>query len=266
MTMPGGTEIYKLDNSQIAARGIIYTENELNVAIAGPVSGIVYDGEGTDVVESLLSSVADTEFENNGIKRIISSNREPESWRVGEALAESYLTAHRNCIFPWPNSRDLKIESSSLPGTDLVGFQTTTTEDNRFTFGEVKTSDQEKYPPSVMYGRHGLKRQLEDLCNNEDKRDSLVKYLGHRCRDSAWKPQYLNAAKRYLKNNTDVSIFGVMLRDVKPHEDDLRGRAEKLGKDCPGKMFIELLAIYLPIASIGTLGSKLTATSKEGDK
>lgn len=204
MTMPGGTEIYKLDNSQIAARGIIYTENDLNVAIAGPVSGILYDDEGIDAFESLLSSAAETDFESKELRRIISSKREPESWRVGEALAESYLTAHRNCIFPWPNSRDQKTESSSLPGTDLVGFQATTAEDNRFAFGEVKTSDQEKYPPSVMYGCHGLKQQLENLCNNVNTRDSLVKYLGHRCRDSAWKPQYQNATKRYLNNNTDV--------------------------------------------------------------
>jgi hypothetical protein len=264
--MPGGTEIYNLANVQIAARGLIYTDTELNVAIAGPVSAIAFDDEGTDALESLLSSAAETDFESKELRRIISSKREPESWRVGEALAESYLTAHKNCTFPWPNSRDQKMESSSLPGTDLVGFQATATEDNRFSFGEVKTSDEEKYPPSVMYGRHGLKQQLEDLCDNVDTRNSLVKYLGHRTQGSAWEPQFRDAAKRYMENNTDVSIFGVMVRDVKPHEDDLRARAEKLGKSCPAAMSIELLAIYLPIASIGTLGSKLTAIRKEGDE
>jgi hypothetical protein len=264
--MPCGTEIYNLDTSQIAARGLIYTHAELNDALAGPVVENAFDDEGTAVLESLLSSLAETDFENREIKRILSAKCEPESWRVGEALAESYLTAHRNCTFPWPNIRDQKKRSSSLPGTDLVGFHIITAGDNRFAFGEVKTSDQEKYPPSVMYGRHGLKQQLEDLCDNVDTRDSLVKYLGHHTPGSTWEPQFRNATKRYLSDNKDVSIFGVMVRDVKPHEDDLRARAGKLGNIGSHVMIIELLAIYLPIASIETLGSRLAAIRKGGDE
>lgn len=265
MTMPCGTEIYNLDNSQITACGIFLSDEEIDVALTGPVSKITYDDEGSDMIESLLSSVAETDFENTGIERIISSKREPENWRVGEAIAESYLTVHKNCTFPWPNNRDQKLESSSLPGADLVGFQATINQDNRFAFGEVKTSEQAQYPPTIIYGRHGLKHQLEDLCNNVDTRDSLVKYLGHRAQNSTWEQQYQKATKRYLRDNTDVSIFGTIIRDVKPHADDLRTQAEKLGKNRPAAMIIELLAIYLPVASIGNLSSKLTAIREEGD-
>ena len=39
-----------------------------------------------------------------------------------------------------------------------------------------------RHPPGNMYGRHGLKAQLEDLRNNEEIRNTLFVYLGHRHR------------------------------------------------------------------------------------
>ena len=242
-----------------------YSNRELNSCLEGPVSKILFDDEGTDILESLLSGVAETDFENEKVKRILSLKRKPENWRVGEALAESYLVAHRNCFFPWPGSRDKKKESASLPGTDIVGFQETTERDNRFAFGEVKTSGQEKYPPSVMYGPHGLKYQLEDLCSNVNTRDTLVKYLAHRVMNSSWAQQYKDSAKRYLVNNADVSLFGIMVRDVNPHKDDLFTLAHNLAEISPPPLSVELLALYLPAGSIENLSSKVRAAAKEGN-
>lgn len=131
MTIPCGTEIYNLNHLHVTGRGVCYSNSELNSCLEEPVSGILFDDEGTDNLGTLLSGVTETDFENEKVKRILSLKRKPENWRVGEALAESYLVAHRNCFSPWPGSRDKKKESASLPGTDIVGFQETTARDNR---------------------------------------------------------------------------------------------------------------------------------------
>lgn len=264
MDMPHGSEIYILGDSPVVAYGLTYSNEELDIIITGAVSQVIFDDVGTVELDSLLGSLADTNFASGELKRILTSDHEPENWRVGEAMAEAYLTVHRDCHFPWPNGRDQKKESSSLPGTDLVGFQQAGVQDDRFAFGEVKTSDHDQYPPSVMYGRHGLKQQLEDLRDYEKVRDSLVKYLGHRAAGSPWERQYKTATSRYLRNSSDVSLFGLLIRDVEPHEDDLRARVKNIATDCPSDMIIELIAIYLPTNSIDQLGAKIMAC-RRGD-
>ena len=106
--------------------------------------------------------------------------------------------------------------------------------------------------------------RLEDLRDKVTIRDDLVKYLGHRAHSSSWRDHYIAASKRYISDNADVSLFGLLVRDVQPHEDDLRARVNKLCKDCPDAMGIELLAIYLPEHSIESLGEKVVAIKKGG--
>ena len=109
-----------------------------------------------------------------------------------------------------------------------------------------------------------MKQQLEDLRDSSVIRDDLVRYLGHRATTGvAWKAQFLDAAGRYLANKSDVRVFGLMVRDVPPHKDDVRVRVTALAKDCPASMGIELLAIYLPANSIPTLG-QLAARPQAG--
>ena len=264
MVMPLGTACYSLGNPPVSAGGLIFSNDALDTALAGPVAEIAFDDEGIAQLEDLLASVRETDFENSEVRRILSSEREPENWRVGEALAEAYLTSHRACSFPWPSGRDQKKESSSLPGTDLVGFQTTPNNGERFAFGEVKTSSEATFPPQIMYGRHGLRQQLEDLRDDINLRGSLVKYLGHRATGADWEPQFKSATSRYLKNTADVSLFGILVRDIDPHERDLQARTAKLAENCPDKMGIELLAMYLPQSSIATLGVRLMLKRKGG--
>lgn len=71
------------------------------------------------------------------------------------------------------NIERYKKPKSSLPGADIVGLYQQT-DDTFFLFGEIKTSSHSEYPPSVMYGEHGLKKQLEDLCENKDITDKLA--------------------------------------------------------------------------------------------
>lgn len=262
MSVAPGAETYNLGSAPCVGVGLVWTEEQLDEAIDGPVAALIYDDAGKAEVAGMLAGLVETDFEADGVARILDGPEDFEAWRVGEAIAETYLSDHRNCTFPWPDSWDERKGGSSLPGADLVGLQTDGQGDC-FAFGEVKTSAEEKYPPQAMYGRTGLKKQIEDLRDRVDIRDNLVRYLGHRASSASWKDRYEAAARRYLASCSDVRVYGVLVRDVEPHENDLRTRVEKLGIDCPAGTVIELLSLYLPTGSIEYLVTK-TKTAKEG--
>lgn len=256
MMVSAGTEIYKADAGPVKARGATYTDGELDEALRDSVASILWDDAGTANLQAILTSVVMTDFSDQAVNRILSNQATPENWRVGEALAEAFLIEHRACEFPWPSGRDLKNPSASAAGTDLVGFEKADTESYRFAFGEVKTSGEERWPPSVMDGRHGLNKQLEVLRDSTEVKDSLVKYLGHHAIGTDWFPHYQKAAERYLSDPCDVSLFGILVRDVEPKPEDLSSRVGGLARECPPTTTIELRAMYLPRKSIESLAQR----------
>ena len=253
---------YRLGSSPVTGLGVGILKKSINEMINGPISSIVFDLEGNKAIEDLLNGVTETQFSKARIKSILSQNNQPEGWRVGEAIAELYYSENKKCTFPWPNSRDVKKRNSSLPGADLVGFHETS-DMYRFAFGEVKTSFEENYPPGVMHGRHGLKRQIEDLLDKSEIRDDLVKYLGHHAVNSDWKNLYIQAASTYLNDSTNVFIFGALIRDVKPDEADLKARVNSLSEECPTSTTVDLIAIYLPLEIIPDLGKMVMKSSND---
>jgi len=263
MTIAPGTECYSHGAVPSVGNGRSWTEAELDAAISGPVSEIVFDDEGAADISALLAGVAETEFEQKELARVLADPDDIEDWRVGEAIAEAYLSDHRDCTFPWPDGRDERKRGSSLPGADLAGFHTDPDGD-RFAFGEVKTSGETQHPPNAMHGRTGLKKQLEDLRDRIGIRDDLMKYLGHRAVTASWRPRYQAATKRYLANSSDVQLFGILIRDVDPHKDDVRVRVDKLADGCPEGTSIELLAIYLPKGKISELSAMAFASRNGG--
>lgn len=258
MTMAAGTECYNADAAPITARGATYTEAELDEALGTSVGSIIWDETGVVDLDAVLSSLVTTDFAEGSVRRILSNQPTPENWRVGEGLAEGFLTEHRNCEFPWPSGRDLRNPRSSPAGTDLVGFQKFdgAVDSCRFAFGEVKTSKQKAWPPSVVDGRHGLVEQIEGLRNTTDVKDNLVKYLGHHAQGADWISRYQEAARRYLANPNDVSLFGVLVRDVEPKAEDLSKRATDLASGCPAETSIELRAMYFPENTIDSLAER----------
>ncbi len=254
---------YTLGTPPVTGAGLAVSAGDLEPSLAGPVAAAVFDEAGIEGIEALLEGVADTEFAQDSLNALLTDEREPEPWRVGEALAEVYLVSQQNCFFPWPDGRDERKHGSSLPGADLVGFHRDGDTD-RFAFGEVKTSGERSYPPGAAYGRHGLKQQLEDLRGCQRIRDDLVKYLGHRAIHATWQECYRTAAAVYLRDPCDVRIFGILIRDVDPHEDDLRTRVNLLAQDCPAATTIALYAIYLPTSCIATLGSQVMQYRRKG--
>ena len=263
MTVALGKECYNLGAPPCKGGGRAWTEEELDEALDGQVAALVFDEEGKADIEELLAGVVETEFAQEQLAEALADPDEIEDWRVGEAIAEAYLAEHKDCLFPWPDGRDERKSGSSLPGADLVGIQHDA-EGDRFAFGEVKTSAEAQHPPGAVYGRTGLKKQLEDLRDKASIRHDLFKYLGHRARNATWLERFKTATKRYLENTSDVQLFGVLVRDVDPHENDVCARVEKLGDNCPAATEIELLALYLPAGSIGDLASKALATRRGG--
>jgi hypothetical protein len=263
MTVALGIQCYKLGKPPSVGEGRLWTLEELEIAISGSITSIIFDDAGTNDIKNILVDVAETDFEYERLEEILADANELEDWRVGEAIAEAYLINHRACFFPWPDGRDERKRKSSLPGADLVGFRIDEN-GSRFSFGEVKTSAEAIYPPGTMYGNTGLKQQLEDLRDKSSIRNDLIKYLGHRARDASWKEKFKEASKKYLQQVPEVNLFGVLIRDVDPHEDDARVRVEKLARGCPNGTQIEILVIYLSKGSIAHLGTKVRVARKGG--
>lgn len=254
---------YTLGTHPVTGAGLGVAPEDLDAALDGPVAAVVFDDVGRDGISGLLDGLSDTDFAQDNLSALLDEEREPEAWRVGEAIAEHYLTTNHACHFPWPDGRDERKRGSSLPGADLVGFQNDGERD-LFAFGEVKTSSENAYPPSAAYGRHGLKKQLEDLRDQQMIRNDLVKYLGHRAIRSSWQDRYRSAAAIYLQNPCEVRIFGLLIRDVPPDPGDLNARVTCLGEECPGATVMNLFALYLPPGRITNLGTAVMASRRQG--
>lgn len=264
MTFGPGTAVYSCNHASIVAEGRSVSDAELEAGIDSTVGTILRDVTGTMSLRRLLDGVPATEFAANELERVLQPQTALEDWRVGEAIAEAYLTDNKGCEFPWPSGRDLRNPVASPAGADLVGFRTAK-DKTRFVFGEVKTSGEEKWPPGVMVGRSGITKQLEGLRDNASTKDALVKYLGHRAEGASWLNKWKEATRHYLQASTDVELHGVLIRDVDPKAADLDGRAEHLSKTCPTATSIALIALYLPKSSIKNLPA-LAAKAKKGGR
>ena len=289
----GGVVEYEPGAEPCTGTGIQWTAEELDGALARSVAALLRDDAGSMLVGEALSPLLESGFSTAGVEgalaleqgrtgRLIrvgsdsaysaaarrmergAGQRSLTNWRVGEAIAEAYLTHRRGCFFPWPMSRDVRRPGSSLPGADLVGF-VRVADGDRFAFGEVKTSAQDRYPPDVVGGRSGLRRQLEDLRDDVALRDESVRYLAMRSGDAGWRERFREAAMRYLRDSRDVRLYGVLVRDVPPGERDLQGAVAELATGCPDAMRIALIGLYLPEGRIGSLAEDVRSAVRGGE-
>ena len=259
MKIPSGRRVYSAGTPPVEAEGIAFSPSDLDVTLAQRIPTILNDAVGKRRVEEVLGGVAQTAFAADRLRKALSVTRTMYDWQVGEAMAEAYLVDHRRCEFPWPSGRDLRNPEASPAGADLVGLQAHEGS-VRFAFGEVKTSAEAKWPPQVMTGRHGLAKQLEDLRDSRPVKDHLaLVYLAHRATRTDWESRFRQAAARYLAKESDVSLFGFLVRDVDPKHDDLSSRAQPLAANCPPDTCIELRALYLPLGSIPSLAERAKA-------
>lgn len=243
MSIPKGKNEYTIKSNRISAFGISHTSAQMEVSLCTDVYDKLYD---VKEINDLANSLQDTGFDKIVIMQNIFTQEKRECWEIGEAYAQAYAESNLSAFIPWGITRDIKKPGSSLPGADIVGLYKYNNS-TYFLFGEIKTSSDKDCPPGVMYGEHGLKHQLEDLCQKKDIINQLVKYLAHRLKGhEAW-PQYVEAFKQYLSSEQNaVHILGILVRDITPTDDDLKTRAKALEKFVVSGRTIELVGIYVP--------------------
>ena len=259
-----GKECYHEINGAIHGYGRKWSEKDLSSALGNEVADLVYDESGNEQIRSILAGVVATEFEKAELEKVLASADTIKDWQVGEAIAECYLSKHRNCLFPWPDGRDVRRPKSSLPGADLVGLIGEDGE-TRFVFGEVKTSTEKKWPPQVCGGRSkgkGLGKQVRELCCDENIKNRIFLYLGHRA--GAFAEQYKVAARHFLIDRNDVHVVGFLVRDVEPKPEDLKSLVKSISSVRSEKTSVEFWALYLPNGKINTLAESVSMVRKGG--
>lgn len=256
MPVAEGTEVYNADAAPVIARGYVYTEAELETARVERLEAVLDDHEGRDYLAELYRGLELTEFGGEKVAEVLEAIPQEDhsrGWREGEALAEAWLVDNRQCEFPWPFNRDLRHYRASLPGAELVGFTGEPGEgDVCLAVGQVKTSKEQRFPPQcVNSGDKCLVNQLLQLRDDIHMKNTLLHYLAHRSQGAPWYPKFREAAQRFLNSGqTEIALFGVLIRDVDPRPTDLAGAAARLQSDCPAASRIELSGLYLPVGSI----------------
>lgn len=199
--------------------------------------------------EAVLRGLATTGMATEFIDHLLKAAPEPESWEIGEALAECALKddSGRVVHWPWNSVCDRRTPRASLPGADLVGFYCEG-ENTFLLFGEVKTSSDARTPPGVMNGGSGMAWQLQESATRFDIQHTLLRWLHARCRTQPYRNLYEQAVGFYLETRgKGLLLVGVLIRDTKPNELDLKARGEALSKILSARMRIELIAWYLPV-------------------
>ena len=100
MSVAIGKVAYNLGTSPCSGTGLTWQERELDAAMSGPVAALLFDDEGMASIETILAKLADTEFAQEGLKRVLADTGHIEDWRVGEAIAETYLTPPPILLLP----------------------------------------------------------------------------------------------------------------------------------------------------------------------
>ena len=254
-----GTVAYTCNHDPCKGFGYVWSQEELDAALASDVGQIARDDQGIQDILDLFNNGSTTEFDMAGLTAMFNPDeQEIKDWQVGEAIANAYLHDHRDCLVPWNTLRDLRTPKGSLPGVDICGIRGVNGQDQLF-FCEVKTSSEAAYPPQVASRKPnggGLAAQVEELRDDGRIRATIIKYLAARALNTSWKDRFCNATRRYIHNNDDISIFGFMVRDVAPNLKDLNKRVKDVAKSTT-KAQIEFMALYLPYGQIASLAESL---------
>ena len=242
-------EIYKKDDEDlepIPYTGLLFMTDDFKDYLHNRVKKQFFDTQWTQQLIEEAEEVKETGFSPSNLLEIFGSQAVPDTWRIGEALAECVLEDYNNYKFYYHGSRDQKNPNSSQTGADLVGI--CEIEDTKyFIFGEVKTSSDQSIPPNVFYGKKGMSQQLEDLKLKDRKRHALIRWFWGKAVSTGgeFKRDCQKALVSYTNSSHNkVKLIGVLVRDTEPNKRDLYARAKALNHDIPAEMKIELIAIY----------------------
>ena len=248
------TSVYSNSQDATSWNGVAFSDGiEFDSFITNEVASRLHDEVGKADFTAHLNSIASTGFAQDSLQAILEAELpEERDWAVGEALAEVWLKREHGVFWPWNMERDKRTALASLPGADLVGFVTQGNE-IRLALGEVKSSSDMNTPPNVMNGRKGMSYQLEKLATDVGLLHTLLRWLHPRCRENNAELHFKEAVGALLQSgNKAMTLFGVLVRDTKPDERDLRSRGQHLAGIVNAPAGCHLLALYLPcqIASL----------------
>jgi hypothetical protein len=237
-------EEYKAINSDYADyEGFSFTENNFSQYLRDKVKTKFEDREWSGIL--VEAAVNETGFSPENFVEIFHNRDQINSWRIGELVAECILEDLYNVRFYYNSTRDSKNHRSNLPGADLVGFCNM---DDKvcFLFGEVKTSNDIRTPPHVLYGKSGMILQLETLKDNRIKRHDLVKWIFSKAVyiKGDFLQECSQALTTYIKSHYNrVRLIGILVRDTEPNERDVKARARALS-NIPLEMRVKLISLY----------------------
>lgn len=237
-------EYYCLDLKKVSYYGYSFIENSFKDYLVTKVKPKLDDEEWVD--ELISTAVEVTGFSSDNFTDIFQNSVSYSDWRIGEALAECVLEDIGKARFYYDSCRDLKNPNAHNTGADIVGFCDIDGE-TLFLFGEVKTSNSLSSPPSVLYGRTGMIEQLTELQINESKRDNLVKWIVSKTKllPEAFSNDLKKALTAYTVSKKEkIQLVGVLVRDTKPNDLDLKNRAAALDKTALPLMGVWLLGLY----------------------
>lgn len=241
-------EYEKESDEYIDYKGLSFNENSFEQYLTSRIKHKFDDSEWTNTL--VTDAVKLTGFSADNFISIFENKENANSWRIGELVAECILEDEYSIRFYYNSSRDSKNLRSNLTGADLVGF-CDIEEEICFLFGEVKTSDDSDTPPNVMYSKTGMINQIENLRDNTEKRDSLVKWLFSKARliEGEFLNECTEALKTYVRSKgKKLGLIGVLVRDTEPNEKDLKSRAKHLKKnDTCAETKVRLLSLYTKV-------------------
>ncbi len=246
--MQGTCIEYATDDRQVSWHGVSMADgDDFSTFLATDVRSRLRDAEGAADFERHLSGLTTTGFSRDSLAELLAADLpEERDWAVGEAMAEAYLSREFQITWPWNMERDKRTPKASLPGADLIGFAF---DDGsvRLALGEVKSSTDPNAPPNVMSGRSGMTHQLDVLATNLPILLTILKWLLPRCKGTEHEAAFNAAATAFLASgNKDIALFGVLLRDTKADEKDLKARGQRLAGTLGSPTTCQLVAVYLP--------------------
>lgn len=251
-------EVYKIlakTNANNVCKGYTIDDAKLDSYLKDQIRRIIFDTKGT---EDLIAELQSTDFSEAELKQVFSLESQEEllkNFRIGEALVEVLLAEHFNVVFYWNSVRDETNPHGNRTGVDIIGFQKRNNKLN-FVFVEVKTSNDEDAPPSVIYS---LTKQLEDLASYDHTSKNAIRSLGFKAKSEGFIKDFREALKEFVGKR--YVIAGGLVRDTSPNKLDVEKRFLKLDKGTAADIHLQMYTFYF-----GRKIAEWTTIIKEGAK
>lgn len=223
--------------------GAAACEAWLKTAIAERVYDKPVDESFADDVKALAADGFDTA----GLQEYLDEPTVTASyWDIGESIASLFLMERHGALLLCNPRKDLRSEKGSLPGADIVGYQTLPSGETVFLFGEVKASGEAGSPPSVMASSgSGMVVQLTRLATNVAARRQLLRYLKVRADTTGSQPLWEGAMKSLGEKK--YALTGVLVRDSAPEVKDVEKAAKDLQARVPIDRQLPLFVLHVDI-------------------